>query len=184
MQLLIELYLAFVRIGFGSFGGLSSVALILDEMTSHGWMTASDLSNLVGIAEMTPGPLGMNCATFCGLQTAGIPGSIAAVLGVLTPCMTLAMAVAVFYQKFKEAKAMQWALKVIKPVSIAMIADAFVSLVQSNYVTEDSRPLYVGILIGLVCFYLLYKKRWSVPRLVILSGCAGALLFGVGGMLL
>ena len=60
----IQLFLSFMKIGFTSFGGMSMIPLILEEMTSHGWMTAEDLSNLVAIAEMTPGPLGINCATF------------------------------------------------------------------------------------------------------------------------
>ena len=68
----VQLFLSFMKIGFTSFGGMSMIPLILEEMTSHGWMTAEDLSNLVAIAEMTPGPLGINCATFTGTQTAGI----------------------------------------------------------------------------------------------------------------
>ena len=98
----IELFLSFVKIGFTSFGGMSMIPLILDEMSSHGWMTAEDLSNLVAIAEMTPGPLGINCATFTGTQTAGFLGGIVAVLGVLTPAFTLTMLIAIFFERFKE----------------------------------------------------------------------------------
>ena len=103
----IQLFLSFMKIGFTSFGGLSMVPLILEEMQAHGWMNSQDLSNLVAIAEMTPGPLGINCATFTGTQTAGLPGSIAAVLGVLTPAFTLTMVIAVFFEKFKESDVMR-----------------------------------------------------------------------------
>ena len=65
-MVLLELYISFVKIGFTSFGGLSMIPLISSEMLSHGWMTASEVSDIVAIAEMTPGPLGLNSATCPG----------------------------------------------------------------------------------------------------------------------
>ena len=58
-----ELFISFVKIGFTSFGGMSMIPVIMEEMSRHGWMTAADLTNLIAIAEMTPGSLGVNCAT-------------------------------------------------------------------------------------------------------------------------
>lgn len=71
-MVLIDLFISFLKIGFTSFGGLSMIPLITSEMTEHSWMTASEVSDIVAIAEMTPGPLGLNCATFAGMRTAGI----------------------------------------------------------------------------------------------------------------
>ena len=88
-MVLLELIWSFTKIGFTSFGGLSMIPLITSEVLSHGWMTASEVSDIVAIAEMTPGPLGLNCATFAGIKAAGIPGAIAANLGVLMPTLTL-----------------------------------------------------------------------------------------------
>ena len=90
MMVLLELFISFLKIGFTSFGGLSMIPLITSEMTSHGWMTAAEVSDIVAIAEMTPGPLGLNCATFAGIHAAGIPGAIVANLGVLSPTFTVA----------------------------------------------------------------------------------------------
>ena len=73
-MVLLELYISFLKIGFTSFGGLSMIPLISSEMLSHGWMTASEVSDIVAIAEMTPGPLGLNSATFAGLRTAACRG--------------------------------------------------------------------------------------------------------------
>ena len=75
MNVLLELFWSFVKIGFTSFGGISMVPLINSEMISHGWMTAEEVTDILAIAEMTPGPNGYNCATFAGLRTAGIPGA-------------------------------------------------------------------------------------------------------------
>ena len=95
LETLVQLFLSFARIGFTSFGGTSMIPLIMDEMSSHGWMTADELTNLIAIAEMTPGSLGVNCATFAGTQTAGAIGGLVAVLGVLSPAFTLTLAAAV-----------------------------------------------------------------------------------------
>ena len=72
IKTLFQLFLAFAKIGFTSFGGTSMIPLIMEEMLSHNWMTADDVANIVAIAEMTPGSLGVNCATFAGTQTAGV----------------------------------------------------------------------------------------------------------------
>ena len=75
-MILLELFWSFCKIGFTSFGGLSMVPLINSEMLSHGWMTLSEVSDIVAIAEMTPGPLGLNCATFAGTRVAGLAGAV------------------------------------------------------------------------------------------------------------
>lgn len=90
-ETLVQLFAAFAKIGFTSFGGTSMIPLIMDEMSSHGWMTDADLTNLIAIAEMTPGSLGVNAATFAGTKTAGMPGGVFAVLGVLSPTLTLTL---------------------------------------------------------------------------------------------
>ena len=104
IKTLFQLFLAFAKIGFTSFGGTSMIPLIMEEMLSHNWMTADDVANIVAIAEMTPGSLGVNCATFAGTQTAGVLGGTAAVIGVLTPTLTLTLVAALFFQKFRESK--------------------------------------------------------------------------------
>ena len=90
-MVLLNLFISFVKIGFTSFGGLSMIPLITSEMTTHQWMTSAEVSDIVAIAEMTPGPLGLNCATFAGIRTAGIAGAVAANLGALTPTLTLCL---------------------------------------------------------------------------------------------
>ena len=103
----LELFLSCLLIGFTSFGGMSMVPLINDQMLSHGWMTSAEVADIVAIAEMTPGPLGLNCATFAGARTAGMAGAIAASLGVLAPSFTLTMLAAMFLKKFKENRLME-----------------------------------------------------------------------------
>ena len=101
-MVLLELFISFLKIGFTSFGGVSMVPLINSEMLSHGWMNAQEVSDIVAIAEMTPGPLGMNSSTFAGIRVAGIPGAIIAMLGILFPTLTIGFAAVVFFSKIPE----------------------------------------------------------------------------------
>lgn len=75
-MILIELFLTFVRIGFTSFGGISTIPLILEEMERHQWMNASDLSNLIAIAEMTPGTFRPQLRHICGDTDSGLLGQL------------------------------------------------------------------------------------------------------------
>ena len=167
-----------MKIGFTSFGGMSMIPLILEEMTSHGWMTAEDLSNLVAIAEMTPGPLGINCATFTGTQTAGFLGGLIAVLGVLTPAFTLTLVIAIFFERFKESSVMRRIMFVVKPICIAMILSVIVTLSSTTYFVEGTvQPFSIGI--AALMLYLLIKRKWSVPKVIISSAMLGVIFYGV-----
>ncbi len=177
----LELFWSFVKIGFTSFGGMSMVPLILHEMTGHGWMTAQDLANLVAIAEMTPGPLGINCATFAGMQTARVLGGITAVAGVLSPAYTLTMAVAVFFVKFRESEIFTEILSVVKPICIGMILDVMLTLGAENYIIEG-RPDVGGLVIGMICTWLILKRKWSVPKVIISAALMGVLLGAAPGL--
>lgn len=174
----IQLFFSFMKIGFTSFGGLSMIPLILEEMQSHGWMTSKDLSNLVAIAEMTPGPLGINCATFTGIQTAGILGSLAAVLGVLTPAFTLTMLIAAFFEKFKESDVMRTVMTFVKPICIAIILKVVISLSEENFFTEKGIDPF-AIIIAAIMLFLLMKRKWTVPKVILSAAALGALFYGV-----
>ena len=100
-MVLLKLYWCFLLIGFSSFGGLSMIPQISDQVITNGWMTVSQVTDILSIAEMTPGPLGLNCATFAGIQAAGIPGAVVANLGILTPTFTLGSLVAMFFYRYK-----------------------------------------------------------------------------------
>lgn len=174
----LELFLSFVKIGFTSFGGMSMVPLILEEMQAHGWMSAEDMTNLVAIAEMTPGPLGVNCATFAGTQAAGVMGGIAAVAGVLTPTFTLTLAAAVFFEKFRKSEGMQAVMEWVKPICIAMIFVVILTLSLENYTMDGQlQPFSIGI--GLLMLYLLMKRKWSVPKVIALAAALGVVCYGM-----
>lgn len=180
-MILFELYWTFLLIGFGSFGGLSMIPQITDQVLSHGWMTVEQVTDIVAIAEMTPGPLGLNCATFAGIQAAGIPGAVAANLGTLTPALTLCVVAAVFFSRFKQGRIMQRILIGVRPACLGMVLGVLVSLSLSNYTTQTGINFPV-LAISIVNLVLLLKCKVSIPVVLLFSAGAGLVLFGVLGI--
>ena len=175
---LLKLFWSFLKIGFTSFGGLSMIPLISHEVVSNGWMNLSEVSAIVAIAEMTPGPLGLNCATFAGIHAAGIPGAIVANLGVLSPTFTVAALAAVFFQKFQKSHRMDQILTGVRPVCIGLLIGVIASFCQTNYVI-DSAVSIPAILIGLIDLLLLFKWQVSIPKVILLSAVLGLIFFQV-----
>ena len=87
---------------------------------------------------MTPGSLGVNAATFAGTKTAGMLGGVFAVLGVLSPTLTLTLLAAAFFQKFRTSKVMSYIMKIVKPVCIGMVLGVLVGLCRQTCITEQA----------------------------------------------
>ena len=170
MTELIELLISFIKIGFTSFGGASMVPLINAEMLSHHWMTTTEVADIVAIAEMTPGPLGTNCATFAGMRVAGVLGAIAANLGVVTPTLTLAVLAGFCLQKFRNSRRLEGALTGIRPASLGMVLTVIVTMSMQNYVS------WQAMVIGAVCAGLLWGLKCGVPLVISVAALLGILL--------
>ncbi len=181
MITLLQLFWSFTKIGFTSFGGLSMIPLISSEMLAHHWMNAEEITDIVAIAEMTPGPLGLNCATFAGIRTAGIPGAVAANLGVLMPTLTITMLAAVFFERVKNGRLMQKILLGVRPACIGLVAGVVISLALSNYI-KAGRASVLSIAIGAADAVLLLKFKMSIPAVIGISAVLGFLTFGVLGL--
>ena len=171
MMTIMQLFWSFCQIGFTSFGGLSMIPLISSEMVGHGWMTSTEVSDIVAIAEMTPGPLGLNCATFAGIRVAGIIGALAANLGILMPTFTVCAVAAVFFERFKGSNVLKNIMGFVRPVCIGLIWAVIINLCLTNYI-EGSSVQISAILIGILGVYLIIRRKWSVPKVI----CVGAVL--------
>lgn len=174
MSVLFQLFWSFCQIGFTSFGGMSMVPLINDEMVSHGWMNVSEVSDIIAIAEMTPGPLGLNCATFAGMRVAGILGAFLSVLGVLAPTFTLCALAAVFFKKFKNSRALKNIMVGVRPAALGIIVAVMIDLSRTNYLVDGVFAWRTAV-IALIAFYLLARRKWSVPKVIVLSALLGLL---------
>ena len=172
---LIELFISFLKVGFTSFGGLSMVPLINSEMLGHGWMTMEEVADILAIAEMTPGPNGLNCATFAGMRSAGVIGAIIATLGVMTPSLTIGLSAAMFLTKFRENRLLNNALYGIRAVCIGMILTIFLEMSKENFIPAG-QLLWQPVVIALVVLVLLFKMKISIPKAILVGAALGLLL--------
>ena len=181
-MLLLKLFWSFVKIGFTSFGGLSMIPLISSEMTSHGWMNAHEVSDIVAIAEMTPGPLGLNCATFAGMRAAGVLGAFVANMGALAPTFTLCAVAAVFFDHFRDNKRLGQVMTGVRPACVGMVAGVVIDLARANYYNVFGEVQVPSLMLGLVDLLLLLGFKVSIPKVLIFSAVVGIIMYGVLGL--
>ena len=170
--MILDLVLAFLQVGAFSIGGGYAAMPLIKALTvdTHAWLTATEFADLVTIAEMTPGPIALNAATFVGMRVAGVPGALMAVLGVLMPSFTIAVAAGFFLAKFKDRHYLNAALTGIRPASIGMVISVIISMGMQNYVA------WQPIVIGIIAFIMLWKFKLSVPWIVLASAAMGMVL--------
>ncbi|MCG8500435.1 MAG: chromate transporter, partial [Firmicutes bacterium] len=124
-MMLIKMLWAFFKIGlFTIGGGYAMIPLITRDLVGNGWMTVAEVTDVIAIAKMTPGPFAVNTATFAGMKIYGVGGAIACTFGVILPSLIITMVVARFFFDFQKHKLVQGALKGIRPVVVALIAYA------------------------------------------------------------
>lgn len=172
----LQLFLSFLQIGALSFGGgYASMPLIEAQIvTSHGWLTMTEFSNLVTIAEMTPGPIAVNAATFVGTKVAGVLGALVATAGCILPACVLVMLIARLYLKYRNLTVLQSVLGSLRPAVVAMIASAGLTILMNAFWGGRTVVLantnYVMVAIFLLSFVLLRKTKLSPIAVMVLAG--------------
>ena len=128
----LELFWSFLQVGMFSIGGgYAAMPLIQSQVvTQHGWLTMNEFTDLITIAEMTPGPIAVNSATFVGIRIAGIPGAFIATFGCILPSCIIVSLLAFVYYRYKQVSALQSVLGSLRPAVVALIAAAGLSILQ------------------------------------------------------
>ena len=125
----LQLFFEFFKVGLFSIGGgLATLPFLSDLGTRTGWFTAADLANMVAVSESTPGPLGINMATYVGFHIGGAPGGIIAPVGEVAPSVIVILLVARFLQRFRSSRLVDAAFYGLRPASTARIAAALVEV--------------------------------------------------------
>ena len=131
-MILLRLFFEFFKTGlFAVGGGLATIPFLQDMGAATGWFTDADLTTMIAVSESTPGPIGVNMATYVGFQTAGLPGSVVATLGLITPSVLVILIVAGILNKFRQSRTVDAVFKGLRPASTALIAAACVSVAMS-----------------------------------------------------
>jgi len=183
----LELFWSFFQIGLFSIGGgYAAMPLIQHQVVDlHPWLTMTQFADIMTIAEMTPGPIAINSATFVGIQIAGLPGAIVATVGCVFPSCVIVLTLAWVYYRFRGLTVMQGILAGLRPAVVAMIASAGISLLVMALYGERVIPSdilrmdYIALSIFAVAFFIL--RKWKVSPMCIMSGAGavGVLLYTV-----
>jgi len=125
----LQLFYEFFKTGlFAIGGGLATIPFLTDMGTRTGWFTAGDLANMIAVSESTPGPMGVNMATYVGFHIGGIVGGVIATLGLICPSIIVILIVAGFLKKFRESRGVDAVFYGIRPASTALIAAALMEV--------------------------------------------------------
>lgn len=135
----LRLFFEFFKTGlFAVGGGMATVPFLTDMAEKAGWFTQQQLVDMIAVSESTPGPIGVNMATYVGFTTAGILGSIIATLGLITPSVIVILIVAAFLKKFRENKYVDRVFYGVRPASTALIAAAGITILLMCLVNVDA----------------------------------------------
>ena len=173
----LRLFFAFLQIGAFSFGGgYAAMPLIKAQVIDmYGWMTISDFTDLVTIAEMTPGPIAINAATFVGNRVAGIPGAAVATAGVILPSCILVTGLAFLYSRYRNLTLMQGILRSLRPAVVAMIFAAGLSILIPTVFTDGTLRFAAGNInfFHILCFIgaLIALRKYKIGPIKVMIGC-------------
>lgn len=179
----LRLFLSFVQIGLFSIGGgYAAIPLIQEQIVvRNGWLTMNEFADLVTIAEMTPGPIAVNSATFVGIRIAGLPGALLATLGCILPSLFIVSLLAFIYARYKKLTVLQSILASLRPAVVALIASAGLSIliqVIQGGGTVGENVRWTGIALFLPAFLALRKLKCNPILIMSLCG-AGSLIVGL-----
>lgn len=173
-QVLKKLFLSTLYLSAFTFGGGYVI------VTQHSWLSLQEFADLVAIAEMTPGPIAINAATFVGTRLAGVPGALTATLGCILPSCLLLTLLSRLYLRYRELDTLQGVLASLRPAVVAMIASAGVLILTNAVWAGEAVTLadtnWAMAAIFAVCLVLLRKTKLSPTLVMLLAGAVNLLL--------
>lgn len=177
---LLTLFITFFKIGMVSIGGgIASISIIANHVVNlQGWLTANEFSHLITIAEMTPGPISINAATFVGFQVAGPLGSLIATLGNIMPSIILISILSLLYTRYQKHPSFIGFLNGLRPLITAFILITCISITQTAY-QQMTSALMTSLNTLLLCsgVFILQKYKCSPLLVMFICGLCSSLLY-------
>lgn len=183
----LELFWSFVQVGlFCVGGGYASMPLIQAQVIDvHGWLSISEFIDIFAISQMTPGPVGINVATFVGMKVAGFLGAIVATLGFVTPSFILGIILAKLFFKYGNIGVIKGILNGLRPAVVALICSAGMSFIFLALFNTEKMPInvadidYLGLFVLIVAF-IAVRKKVGIIKILAGSGVLGLILGLIG----
>ena len=193
MMLFLELFYTFLKIGLFSFGGgYGMLSVIQSEVVSrHGWLTAAEFTDIVAVSQMTPGPIGINSATYVGYTAvfnSGAPewlaviGSVVTSFAVMLPSIVLMLIVSRFFMKHSKSRNVEAVFKALRPAVVGLIASAALLLMtEDNFGSPTETPLqfWVSVALFVAAFAAMKFFKVSPILILILAGIFGGVFYGL-----
>ncbi len=166
-----QLMWTFFKIGLFSFGGgYAMLTMIQQEVVlKHHWLTHQQLTDMIAVSQMTPGPIAINVATFIGYRQAGIWGSVFTTIGVVLPSLIIMLLITITYLKLKGKAWFNGIFKELRPLVIGLIASAAWLTAKTAFVD------WFGIIVFAACFFLLLRFKIHPLLLMFFAGIAGVI---------
>jgi chromate transporter len=189
----LKLFWTFFKIGlFGFGGGYGMLSLIQNEVVeNHQWITNSEFTDIVAVSQMTPGPIGINSATYVGFKaienagmsrTEAVCGSLLASFSVMLPSFILMLLISAFFMHYKDHKSVQTVLKWLRPVVVGMLTAAVLLLLnEENLGTFSAANLQLYVSIGLFLLAFLATYYWKIGpiKVILMAGLFGGLFYSL-----
>ncbi|MGX8680465.1 MAG: chromate transporter [bacterium] len=187
-MIFIELFVVYFQIGLFAFGGGYAAMPLIQTLVveGKGWLTFAEFADLTTIAEMTPGPIIVNSATFVGQKVAGFPGALVCTLGCVLPSLVIVLLLAYLYTRYKELTLVKAVLAQLRPAVVAMISGAALTILlmaffQTATLSQIRFSSLRWIEVVLFCGSLFLLRKYQVSPILIIFGTAivGTLLYVV-----
>ena len=182
MNILLDLFLTFAKIGFFTFGGGFAMISMIENVCveKKQWITHDEMMNVTVIAESTPGPIAINCATFTGYKKAGFLGSLVATLGMIVPSFAVIYLISMFLDNFLELTVIANAFKGIKIAVGILILDAAITMIKKMHKKSIPRAIMVCAAVSMLCINI-FALNFSSIALMLLAAAVSLTLFLVQG---
>lgn len=189
-MLFLHLFYTFFKIGlFGFGGGYAMLSMIQGEVvTRYGWLTPQEFTDIVAISQMTPGPIGINSATYVGYSTIaeqygtgmGVLGSCVATFAVVLPSFILMLTISKFFLKYQKHPAVEAVFSGLRPAVVGLLASAALVLMNTENFSSPQEDMYsfiISIIIFLAAFIGTRKYKVNPILMIIVCGIAGLILY-------
>ena len=182
MSILLDLFLTFAKIGLFTFGGgYAMLSMIENNCVEHKkWITHNEMMNVTVIAESTPGPIAINCATFTGYKKAGLIGAMAATLGMVIPSFVVIYLISMFLDNFLELAIIANAFKGIKIAVGILILDAAITMIKKMHKKKLPRTIMVCSCIAMLCINI-FAWNFSSISLMLIAAVVSLAIFILNG---
>jgi len=183
MMLYLELFYSFFKIGlFGFGGGYAMLSLIQGEVvTRHSWLSAQEFTDIIAISQVTPGPIGINSATYVGyVATGNVWGSVIATFAVVLPSFIIMLLISKFFLKYQKHPVVESIFVGLRPAIVGLIAAAALVLMNKENFgspTEDTYTFIVSVILFLVAFIGTRKFKINPILMIIVCGLAGLVIY-------